>query len=60
MAIHIKKKNRGLLHKKLGIPQGKKIPMGTLESTKARAKRTHNTALLKEAVFAENFGGHNK
>lgn len=60
VAIHIKKENRGLLHKKMGIPQGKKIGEGALSVEKSKAKKTHNVKLLREVVFAQNFGGHNK
>jgi len=49
--IEIKPQNRGLLHTKLGVPQGQKIPMAKLEAAKAKGGK-----LEKEAVFAENFG----
>lgn len=52
--IHIKPQNKGLLHKKLGISQGKHIGNGTLASAKARAKANGNVKLEKEIVFAEN------
>jgi hypothetical protein len=52
MAIHIKKANRGLLHKKLGISQHKMIPLKTL----AKAKHSKSAAMRKEATFAINFG----
>jgi len=48
----IKPSRRGLLHKKLGIPQGRKIPLATL----MRAKRSSSPAMRKEATFAVNFG----
>ena len=56
----IKPSHRGLLHQELGIPQGEKIGEARLEAAKARAKRTHNTALMKRANFALNFNdnGH--
>lgn len=54
--IKIKPSHRGLLHKKLGVPQGDKIPRGKLAAAKKRAKRTHDTALMKEVTFAQNFG----
>lgn len=47
--IHVKK---GALHTELGIPQGQKIPMGTLE----KAKHSKNALLRKRANFAINFG----
>jgi hypothetical protein len=52
--IHIKKQNKGLLHKKLGIGQGKKISGHTLDAEKARAKKSGNTKLEREVVFAQN------
>lgn len=48
----IKPSRKGLLHKKLGVPQGEKIPQAKL----AEAKRSKSPALRKEATFAENFG----
>jgi hypothetical protein len=48
----IKPSRRGLLHKKLGVPQGEKIPAAKL----AAAKKSSSPSLRKEAVFAENFG----
>lgn len=48
--IHIKKSRKGLLHKKLGIPQGQPIPESRLKS----AKKSKSPALRKEATFAEN------
>jgi len=50
MAIHIKKSHRGLLHKKLGIKSGKKIPLSELMS----AKHSSSPAKRKEANFAIN------
>lgn len=52
MAIKIKPSHKGLLHKKLGVPQGEKIPQAKI----AAAKRSSSPALRKEATFAENFG----
>ena len=48
----IKPSHRGLLHKKLGVPQGEKIPEAKIE----KARKSKSPALRKEAVFAENFG----
>ena len=48
--IHIK--HPGLLHKKLGIPEGQEIPVSLLESTKARAIKEGNKKLEEEANFA--------
>lgn len=51
--IAIKPSHKGLLHKKLGVPQGKKIPAAKV----AAAKKSSSPALRKEATFAQNFGG---
>ena len=50
MAIEIKKSRRGLLHKKLGVAQGSKIPAGKL----AEALNSKSADLRREAQFAEN------
>ena len=50
--IHIKKSRRGLLHKKLGVPQGEKIPEVKIEA----AKHSSSASERKEATFAQNFG----
>lgn len=50
MAIKIKPSRKGLLHKKLGVPQGTKIPAAKL----AKAKKSKSPALRKEADFAVN------
>jgi len=50
MAINIKPSRKGLLHEKLGIPQGKKISLSKL----AGAKQSKSPALRKEATFAMN------
>lgn len=49
----IKPSRRGLLHKKLGVPQGEKIPASKVSA----AKNSSSPALRKEATFAQNFGG---
>jgi len=51
-SIKIKPSHRGLLHKKLGVPQGKKIPASKL----SKALHSKSVSLRKEAIFAENFG----
>lgn len=48
--IHIKESHKGLLHKKLGVPEGEKIPMKKVK----KAAKSKNPTLKKEAVFAEN------
>ena len=50
MAIKIKPSHKGLLHRKLGVPQGQKIPASKL----AAAKRSSSPAERKEATFATN------
>lgn len=52
MTVSIKPANRGLLHSKLGVPQGQKIPLKMLMS----AKRSQSPSMRKEATFAANFG----
>jgi len=52
----IKPSHKGLLHKKMGIPQGKKIGAKALSKEKTKAKKTGNTKLMKEVTFAQNFG----
>ena len=48
--INIKPANRGLLHKNLGVAQGKKIPVDMLQS----AKNSSDPAERKRATFAMN------
>ncbi len=48
--IHIASSSVGKLHKKLGVPMGKKIPEGKLE----KAAHSKSPALRKEANFALN------
>lgn len=48
--IKIKASRKGLLHKKLGVPQGKGIPLSSL----LRAKHSSSPAMRKEANFAVN------
>lgn len=50
MAIMIKPSHKGLLHKKLGVPQGEKIPQAKIE----KAEKSKSPALRKEAAFAES------
>lgn len=50
MTIAIQPSHKGLLHKKLGIRQGKTIPLRDL----MRAKRSLSPAERKEATFAVN------
>lgn len=48
--IQIKKGRKGLLHAKLGVPQGQPIPAAKI----AKAKNSSSPALRKEATFAQN------
>ena len=50
MAIEIKKKNKGLLHKKLKVPIGKKIPAKKL----TKASKSKSKVLREEVQFAKN------
>ena len=50
MTIKIKKENKGLLHKKMGVKKGKPISTEALEKKKKGA----TGKLKKEIVFAEN------
>ena len=47
--IFIKRKNRGLLHKNLGIPAGEKIPASALKD-----KPSDSPAVKKRKLFARN------
>ncbi len=48
----IKPSRKGLLHKKLGVPQGQKIPAAKI----AKALHSSSPSLRKEANFARNLG----
>ena len=48
--IAIKPSNNGLLHRDLGVPQGKKIPAKALK----RAEHSKDPATRTRAQFAEN------
>jgi len=50
MAIKIKPSRKGLLHKKLGVAQAKKIPLDKLE----QALKSKSPSMRKEANFARN------
>ena len=54
--VLIKATNKGLLHKKMGVPASKKIGTSALATEKAKAKKTGDKKLMKEVVFAQNFG----
>jgi len=53
MSIHINPAHKGLLHKKLGIPEGKPIPRERLVA----AEKSKDVSIKKEAVFALNARG---
>ena len=48
--IHIKPENEGKLHKSMGVPEGKKIPLAALE----KKKNSPDAATRKRANFAIN------
>jgi len=48
-------KNKGKLHEKLGVPEGKKIPAKKL----AKAEHSKNPTLRKEAVLAKTLKSFN-
>lgn len=50
MSINIKPSHKGLLHKKLGVKQGDKIPASKIVS----AKNSSSPATRKQATFAAN------
>lgn len=60
MTIKIKPANKGLLHSKMGIAPGKKIPTKSLAKEKSKADKTDNVKLKKEVVFAQNAKKWNK
>ena len=49
-------KGKGALHKKLGVPEGKKIPAKKLE----KAEHSKNPKERKEAVLAKTLKGFKK
>jgi hypothetical protein len=49
-AIHIKPSHKGLLHKNLGEPRGKKLSV----SEEEKAKKSSDPAVRKRATFALN------
>lgn len=55
--IHIKEKNRGALHRDMGVPQGQKIPKSKIQAKLAHDKAAGNTKGVKRDVFALNFRG---
>ena len=50
-------KHPGALHREMGIPEGKKIPMKDLQHEKRVAEKTGDTTLSKRVNFALNFRG---
>lgn len=52
MTIDIKPSHKGLLHKKLHVPEGQAIPAKKLNSAGKKAKP--GSALSKEINFAKN------
>ena len=49
--IHIKAKNKGLLHKKLGVAEDKPIPLKKIDK---KLKGHPSKKLKEELVFAKN------
>ena len=47
--IHIKESHKGLLHKKLGIKEGKEIPL-----SKLKVNEGDSPATVKQKTFAKN------
>lgn len=58
--IDINIKRPGALHKEMGIPEDKKIPIDKLKKVKKSAEKEGDTRLVKQAVFAENAKKWNK
>lgn len=54
-SIHIKESHKGLLHKKLGVDKGDKIPV-----SKLKVKSTDNSTTKKQKIFAQNARKWNK
>jgi hypothetical protein len=54
VAIKIKPANKGKLHKKMGVPAGKKIPTAAIAKKKAAAKKRGDSATVKQTTFALN------
>jgi len=50
----IKPSHRGMLHKEMGIPEGKKIGIADLMKKKAKDKRSGDVAGEKRDTFAIN------
>lgn len=43
----------GALHRALGVPKGQKIPEAKLQAAASRAKREHNSRLLRQVRLAQ-------
>ena len=52
--IDINPAHKGKLHAAMGKPKGEKLSVSDIMRTKARAKKSGNVKLEREAVFAEN------
>jgi hypothetical protein len=52
--ISIDPKNKGKLHKAMGKPEGEELSTSDEEAVKAKAKKSGNTKLEREAQFAIN------
>ena len=49
-------KNKGALHRHLGVPAGEKIPAGKM----AKAQKSSNPTIRKEANLAKTLSGFHK
>lgn len=45
---------KGALHKRLGVPTGKKIPLAKIETDKRKAEKSGNTKAIRQDTFAIN------
>jgi len=52
--IAIKPSHKGMLHREMGVPQGKKINLAELMKKKTRDMANHNGPATKRDVFAIN------
>lgn len=52
----IKPSHRGLLHKRMGVSPGKKIPKGRIRADLKKAERTGNVKDERQDEFALNMG----
>lgn len=53
----VKPENKGALHKELGVPEGKSIPVATLLAAGRKAKKDGDAKLERRVNFAKTAGG---